>query len=128
MNTEIKFIPMVGEKWSGLGWEGTYPAAFDWTRDGRRVRIWFRHKVQFYAVSMPTGLPMPPREGTLARILVERGVGEPDVEGRGQAICHPKDQYDRFVGRNKALLMAMKAAGLDKAERTAIWSAWLCLP
>jgi len=40
---------------------------------------------------------------------------------RGVAICHDKDQFNKEVGRKKALRRAISEISLSKDERKAIW-------
>jgi len=41
----------------------------------------------------------------------------------GQAICNPKDQYNKSIGRKVSLTDAI--SGLDKQARTSVWKEYL---
>lgn len=52
--------------------------------------------------------------------FLKEGEGE-NVVGYGVASCAPGDNFNKVIGRKLALARALKDAGLNKAERTAIW-------
>ena len=49
--------------------------------------------------------------------------GDFKVLGQGIAICHPTDVFKKPEGRKISLTYALDAAGLDKTERRAVWTA-----
>ena len=48
-------------------------------------------------------------------------INNENEESIGCALCNPKDNYCRAIGRKLSLARAMKAAKLPKEERTVIW-------
>lgn len=45
--------------------------------------------------------------------------------GYGAAWCHPKDQFNKDVGRKMALSQALKAAAFDLETRKMFWDSYL---
>lgn len=47
-----------------------------------------------------------------------------DLYPRGEAYCHPKDHFDRRVGRRLALTRLLKVLGLEREARKQVWEAY----
>ena len=47
------------------------------------------------------------------------------VVAMGRSVCHPKDSFNKEIGRKCALADALKAGGFGVFERKAIWDAYL---
>jgi hypothetical protein len=42
--------------------------------------------------------------------------------GKGYAKCHPKDNFNKEIGRRKSMEKAMEDASLSKEDRAVMWS------
>ena len=54
----------------------------------------------------------------------EQGDDGRDLIATGMASCHPKDQYDKNVGRKIALSRALKMLTDDRVLRKTYWDAY----
>jgi len=77
-------------------------------------------KVQYKESEFNVSFQHPTSDGETVRRGTVCTVEGPEGAVIGISICHPEDNFDRSVGRKRALTRAL--APFEKEFRTAVWS------
>lgn len=80
------------------------------TLDGE-VEITFKHTTKDFALDRP---------GTDCAVVIIEKNGKQKF-GSASSFCHPKDSFNRVVGRKVALAGALKQLALTKDQKKEIW-------
>lgn len=87
------------------------------TRGSDEVEIRFDHKFCGpNEIEGLTGINVDEERRCSLATVILNGI----VVGRGMAVCHPKDNFCRSIGRKKALGYGLHS--LSKKLRTAVWT------
>lgn len=78
------------------------------------VRVSFHHDIE-----QEDGEPV---RGSTICLLEKKHNDEFEKIGWGEAICYPKDQFNKAIGRKVALTKALNGFFSDKEFRTRVWN------
>jgi hypothetical protein len=101
------------------------------TVGGRSYTLVFAHYHRNAGGDIRVFLPLSgkavPRAVTYCTIVDDELTTEREtaVIGRGRAIVHPNDNFNKETGRKLSLRRALKDAGFSHSERTVIWLQYL---
>lgn len=75
------------------------------------VEITFQHTIKDFALAKP---------GTDCEVIITEKDGKQKF-GTASSFCHPKDSFNRVVGRKVALANVLKQLSLTKDQKKEIW-------